>query len=92
MARHNNNLLMQMMNKPPAEALVSGVLLAIAIWTAGFFFQLFVTPDEAAPGVITADTLQPMFELVRGLLNIFAGFILLASVLQYLVRGVLLKR
>lgn len=92
MARRNKDLLKLMMNKPPAEALVSGVLLAIAIWAAGFFFQLFVTPDESTPGTITANTLQPMFELVRCLLNIVASGILLLAVLQYLVRGALLKK
>lgn len=92
MARRNKELWRLMMNKPPAEALVYGVFLAIAIWAAGFFFQLIVTPDESAPGTITADTLQPMFELVRGLLNFVASGILLLAVLQYLVRGALLKK
>ncbi len=92
MARRNKDLLTLMLNKPPAEALVSGVLLAIAIWAAGFFFQLFVTPDESSPGTITAETLQPMFDLIRGFLNIVAGIILFAAVIQYLVRGALLKK
>jgi len=92
MARRNKNIVALMMSKPPAEALVSGVLLAIAIWSAGFLFQLLVTPNESASGTITADTLQPMFELVRGLLNIVASGILLLAVLQYLFRGVLMKK
>ncbi|WP_417687903.1 hypothetical protein [Pseudidiomarina sp.] len=92
MTRRKKDSLTLMMNKPPAEALVSGVLLAIAVWAAGFFFQLFVTPDESAPGTITAETLQPMFKLIRGFLNIVAGIILLVAVLQYLVRGALLKK
>ncbi|CAB0151238.1 hypothetical protein PSI9734_01651 [Pseudidiomarina piscicola] len=92
MARRNKDLLTLMMNKPPAEALLSGVLLAVAIWAAGFFFELFVTPDESASGTITADTLQPMFELISGFANIVAGIILLVAVLQYLVRGALLKK
>lgn len=92
MARRNTDRLNLMMNKSPAETLVSWGLLAIAIWAAGFFFELIVTPDESASGTITADTLQPMFELIRGLLNIVAGIILLLAVLQYLVRGTLLKK
>ncbi|RUO46601.1 hypothetical protein CWE21_10620 [Pseudidiomarina aquimaris] len=91
MARRNKDLLTLLLNKPPAEALVSGVLLAIAIWASGFFFQLFVSPDESSPDTITAETLQPMFELIRGFLNMVAGFILFAAVIQYLVRGALLK-
>ncbi|MFC0444217.1 hypothetical protein ACFOD1_02775 [Pseudidiomarina halophila] len=87
MAPRKNRFITRKMNKRPAEVLVSGVLLALVLWGVGFLFGLFVTPGVAEPGM-----LQSMFALVRDFLQIIAGLILLAAVLQYLLRGALLKR
>ncbi|MDN7134572.1 hypothetical protein [Pseudidiomarina terrestris] len=92
MKRKSTNFINRTIKKPPAQALVAGILLALALWGVGFIFELLLTPARDSAGVITADTMQPMFEFVRYILNLIAGVILAIAVLQYLVRGTLLKK
>ncbi|RUO74517.1 hypothetical protein CWI80_04020 [Pseudidiomarina sediminum] len=92
MGQSKVNFFSEMFQKPPTEALLKGAFFALMIWLLGAGFEYAALPTDGARGNISADSIRPMIEVMRGFLNMFAGLILLIAVLQYVIRAVLLKK